>query len=107
MDSNTLKQLLLDEIRKTEDLIVSYTEQTQPISPDNAIGRVSRMDAIINKSMMESSLYEAHKKLDGLKRVLAKAGTANFGCCRTCGQAIPAERILIIPESEYCVRCSR
>jgi DnaK suppressor protein len=107
MDQNELQELLLAELAKTDALITSYEEQTRPIAPDNAIGRVSRMDAIINKSMMESSLYEARKKRDGLKRVLAKAGTANFGCCRTCGQAIPAELILIIPESEYCVRCSR
>ncbi|MBW6458634.1 MAG: TraR/DksA C4-type zinc finger protein [FCB group bacterium] len=52
-------------------------------------------------------MYEARKKLDGLKRVLAKAGTPAFGRCATCGQPIPAERILIIPESEHCVRCSR
>jgi len=48
MEENEIKQTLLKEISKTEDTIREYRELTKPIAPDCAIGRVSRMDAIIN-----------------------------------------------------------
>jgi DnaK suppressor protein len=51
MENDEIKQKILDEISKTELLIVEYKELTQPIAPDVAIGRISRMDAINNKSV--------------------------------------------------------
>ena len=38
-----------EEIVVTEEKVKKYRELTQPISPENAIGRVSRMDAINNQ----------------------------------------------------------
>jgi RNA polymerase-binding transcription factor len=54
MDKKTkdaIKKKIYSEIEKTEGVIVEYKEQSKPISPENAIGRVSRMDAINNKSI--------------------------------------------------------
>ena len=54
------KQVKLEEaISKTIQKIRRYEEMTQPIAPDNAIGRVSRMDAINNKSVIEAALRKA------------------------------------------------
>jgi len=100
------KQLILDEIGKTETRIIGYKEMTQPIGPDNAIGRVSRMDAIVNSSVVEATLRQAEAKLEGLKTALAKAGSPDFGICAKCKKEIPVRRILIRPESPYCVNCS-
>ena len=66
MDINELKQILLDEISKTELLIKEYQELTKPIAPDVAIGRISRMDAINNKSVTEAAMRQAKEKLRNL-----------------------------------------
>ena len=100
------KELLLVEIGKTEEQIREYRDLTQPIAPDVAIGRVSRMDAINNKSVTEASLRQAEKKLKSLHRVLSLVGTSEFGICLKCRQAIPTARILYRPESLYCVDCA-
>jgi len=107
MDANQSKQLLQQEISKTEELIKEYKEMTQPIAPDCAIGRVSRMDAINNKSVTEAALRQAEGKLNNLNRVLSQIGSKEFGLCLKCKQPIPVGRILIRPESLYCVRCAR
>jgi DnaK suppressor protein len=80
---------------------------TQPISPDDAIGRVSRMDAINNKSVNDAALRQAEEKLKKLNYVLKKIGSDDFGKCVNCGQQIPLGRILIRPESVLCVKCAR
>ncbi|MBS4062280.1 MAG: TraR/DksA C4-type zinc finger protein [Bacteroidetes bacterium] len=107
MENEDVKQKILSEISKTEKLIEEYLEQTQPIEPDCAIGRVSRMDAINNKSVIEASLRQAESKLIGLKRVFSMYGTGDFGKCIKCKKQIPLGRVLFRPESLYCINCAR
>lgn len=107
METAEAKNKLEKEITKTEKLIAEYRELTKPIAPDEAIGRISRMDAINNKSVTESSLRQAESKLINLQRVLSQLGTSEFGLCLKCKQSIPLGRILFRPESLYCVKCAR
>ena len=44
-----LKLKIQDHIVKVKADIIEIEKMTQPISPENSIGRVSRMDAINNK----------------------------------------------------------
>jgi RNA polymerase-binding transcription factor DksA len=97
METSEIKQKLLQEISKTEKLIIEYRELTQPVAPDEAIGRISRMDAINNKSVTEASLRKAEQKLESLTRVLSMYGTSEFGRCLKCKAEIPFGRILIPP----------
>ncbi|MCF8371240.1 MAG: TraR/DksA C4-type zinc finger protein [Bacteroidales bacterium] len=106
METNNIKQNLLNEISKTKKLIEEYKDLTKPIAPDVAIGRISRMDAINNKSVIEASLRQAEEKLKNLERVFSQLGTPDFGLCLKCKREIPIGRILFRPESLYCVTCA-
>ncbi len=107
MDKAELKDKLNQEIERTQDIILEYKETSKPISPDDAIGRLSRMDAINNKSVTESALRQAEQKLNSLKNVLSSIDSPDFGLCLKCKQPIPPGRILIRPESLRCVQCAR
>ncbi|PKP47433.1 MAG: TraR/DksA family transcriptional regulator [Bacteroidetes bacterium HGW-Bacteroidetes-12] len=107
MTNEEIKQKIIDEISKTEKLIIEYQEMTKPVAPDVAIGRISRMDAINNKAVTESALRQAQEKLNKLKYVLSKIGSEDFGICMKCKTKIPVGRILIRPESMYCVNCAK
>ena len=87
-------------------LVAQYRDLTKPIAPENAIGRVSRMDAINNKSVNEASLRQAKLKLHSLNRALDSIDNPDFGICRKCKNPIPVGRILIRPESVLCVNCA-
>ena len=66
-------------LRKREDLeerIAEYRELTKPIPPSEAIGRVSRMDAINNRSVNEAALRQLERELAAL-RSDAKDATGN------------------------------
>ena len=107
MEYDEIKQKITEEISKTEVVIKEYKELSKPIEPDCAIGRVSRMDAINNKSVVEASLRQSERKLRNLQRVLSQLGTDEFGICLKCKQPIPLGRILIRPESLFCVNCAQ
>jgi DnaK suppressor protein len=49
-DRKVLRKKINEEIVKVKAAIVPLLDATKPISPENSLGRVSRMDAINNKS---------------------------------------------------------
>lgn len=103
---NEIKERIIIEIDRTEKSIIEYKEITKPIAPDCAIGRVSRMDAINNKSVAEAALRKAEEKLSNLKYVLGQIGKDDFGICAKCKRLIPIGRILLMPQSRHCVTCA-
>jgi DnaK suppressor protein len=107
MDKEKIREVLHSEIDNTKRQVFRYEELAQPISPDNAIGRVSRMDAINNKSIIDAALRKAKERLAGLKSSLEKLEGTDFGICVKCKKNIPIERILLAPQSSFCVNCAR
>jgi len=107
MTDDHIRQKLIEEISKTDKVIEKYKELTKPVAPDEAIGRISRMDAINNKSVIEATLRQSIEKLKNLNRVFSKLGAEDFGLCLKCRKSIPIGRILIRPESLYCVNCAK
>lgn len=98
--------LVKEELSKLEKRIELYRELTRPVAPDNAIGRVSRMDAINNKSVNDAALRTAEERQRKLFAVLENVKNKDFGICRACHNPIPDARLLIRPESSLCVNCA-
>lgn len=101
-----IKSHIQSEIEKTKKQIEEYKELTKPVEPENAIGRISRMDAINNKSVTEAALRKAKDKLEKLNFALTKVDDEDFGVCIKCKKSIPLGRILIMPQARTCVNCS-
>jgi len=93
-------------IAETRQLIEDLTEATQPISPDDAYGRLSRMDAINNKAVSERNLREAKLRLQRMENILQLAGTDRFGTCVKCKQSIPQARLMALPDTLVCTACA-
>ena len=79
---------------------------TQPIPPDDAIGRISRMEAIHEKNINETALDTAKTRLIRLELALGKIDDPDFGLCVECGEAIAPGRIMLMPESTRSVKCA-
>jgi DnaK suppressor protein len=95
-----------EKIIKLKDDILKLIDLTKPISPDCAIGRVSRMDAINNKSVNEAALRQRQIQLKALEYALNHVNDSDFGKCTKCGLEIPLGRIMLMPESKKCVSCA-
>ena len=106
-DRKALKSKIIDAIAKIEEELVRLEEATQPITPENSIGRISRMDAINNKGVAEVALRSSKRKLGSLKLALSKIDEPDFGNCDSCKNPIAPARLMFMPESTKCVRCAR
>jgi DnaK suppressor protein len=102
-EKQDIKKRVHEEIEKTLKSVEDYKEMTKPISPENAIGRISRIDAINNKGLTEAALRQAENKLKSLNQVLDSLHEKDFGICLKCKKPISIGRILLMPKSRYCV----
>ena len=105
-DKKALRKKINEEIVKIKAAIIPLLDATQPISPENSLGRVSRMDAINNKSVAEAALRSAKAKLSKLQLSLTKVDDISFGNCSMCKNPIRQARLMYMPESTKCVRCA-
>ncbi len=105
-DRQLLKEKIEKEISTLSNEIKELKELVKPIAPENAIGRISRMDAINNKSINEAALRKASIRFDDLLQALSKIDRKEFGTCMRCKQIIPMGRLLLRPQSKSCVNCA-
>lgn len=109
MTPDDLKQIRQRAERKKADLedrIQEYRELTKPIPPSEAIGRVSRMDAINNRSVNEAALRQLERELEGLIKAMDRMREEKYGKCLRCGEDIPTGRLMLMPGATRCVRCA-
>ena len=107
MNKKKLKKTILDKIAQLETEIEEIKNLAAPIEPENAIGRISRMDAINNKSINDRLLRNAAEKQKKLNLALSRIGEPKFGFCALCEQAIQEARLTLMPESSLCISCAR
>lgn len=105
-EKEQLKKLIDDQIESIKEEIIGLTELTKPISLDNSIGRLSRMDAINNKTINERALRDKKRTLQKLERAQERYREDKLGICLKCGDDIPLGRLKIMPYTTRCVKCA-
>lgn len=106
VDIEAMRALLLEE---REDLLrasAATTEDRAPVELDQqAIGRLSRMDAIQVRAMAEASETRRRGRLRRIEAALKRIGDGEYGECLECGEQIPPRRLEIDPTATHCVPC--
>lgn len=105
-NKRVVREKIVGLIQSCQEEILNMENNTQPVKPENSLGRISRMDAINNKSVMEAALRNKRGKLAKLKNALSHIDDDNFGRCSSCKNEIQIKRLLYMPESTQCVRCA-
>jgi len=106
MDKSEIKKNIEIKIKEIESLLPNLKKAAEPVAPDNAIGRLSRMEAIGAQAIKKRSYESAIIKVKNLKGALAQIDSDTFGICIECDEPIPPKRLLVMPESKSCVQCT-
>ena len=105
-EKKELKEIIDSQIHSTKEEIEELKELTKPITLDNSIGRLSRMDAINNKAINEKALRDKKRTLQKLERATERSEKGELGTCLRCGDEIPFGRLKIMPWTTRCVKCT-
>ena len=98
---------LIEERMRTLDAEIAGTAQsTEAISPDNAIGRLSRLDAMQAQQMALAGKRRLEEERTRLTEALARVELGTYGRCLRCGNDIALERLEYQPDALICVPCA-
>lgn len=100
-----IEEIIYQNLEYLSTEISELEELTKPIPLDASIGRISRMDAINNKSINEAALRDKKKLVKRLERTLDRLKEKGFGTCQKCGKEIPFGRLEYMPHTTRCVEC--
>lgn len=53
-----------------------------------------------------SGVARHRAQTESLEAALTRIGQGTFGCCRWCGEAIPVQRLEVVPTALDCVACT-
>jgi DnaK suppressor protein len=101
-----IKKQIIEKINGLTQRIDAFGQLSKPVAPDNAIGRLTRMEAINSKNMNEAALVKSKQTLKALKKALASIETPDFGICQHCEEPIARKRLAIMPQTSLCVDCA-
>lgn len=96
---------ILARIAEIEENLAGSAEDTKAISPDKAIGRLSRLDSMQMQQMALGMKQRMREELRRLQDALARIDRGAFGTCQLCGNDIPQERLEYQPDAVTCVDC--
>ncbi|NDV22679.1 TraR/DksA C4-type zinc finger protein [Desulfovibrio sp. JC022] len=102
-----LKNKIKVEIKNLTKQVKDLEGTVDPVKPDAAIGRLSRLDTMLNQGINKSSIAQSRQRILNLEDTLNRLeNDPFFGECEECGEDIPIARLLALPESRYCVHCA-
>ncbi|SEQ10438.1 transcriptional regulator, TraR/DksA family [Amphritea atlantica] len=94
-----LKQELSEEIASLE-------QSARPVQLDQqAVGRVSRGDAMQQQSMALANLEQCRQRMQEVMHAEQRFSEAEYGYCEHCDSVISLPRLLARPESRFCLSC--
>ena len=71
-----------------------------------AVGRLSRMDALQNQAMAKAQQVRRDGKAARLRAALQRIEDGTFGECEDCGEDIPVGRLMLDLAATRCVSCA-
>ncbi|MEX2572939.1 MAG: TraR/DksA C4-type zinc finger protein [Balneolaceae bacterium] len=105
-EKQRILEIIRQQLRDIAEEIGELKELTKPVEPDKSIGRLSRMDAINNKTINDSALREKKKLKQRLEKALERSGNKGFGDCMMCGKPIALGRLEYLPHTTRCIVCA-
>jgi DnaK suppressor protein len=106
--ADQLEELRQDLIALSEELarlLASSREAARPVDLDQPIGRLSRMDAVQQQSMLAANRRAAQIRLQRAEAALQRLGAGEYGWCASCGEEIAYARLKAGPETPFCLGC--
>jgi DnaK suppressor protein len=72
-----------------------------------AVGRLSRMDALQGQAMAQASERQRRADIQRIEAALKRLDEGEYGYCARCGEDIAAKRLKVDPAAAFCIRCAK
>ncbi len=101
-----LQQQMLELKVQLQQVLDGQHQKAEPVILDQqAVGRVSRIDAIQQQEMAKAGEQHTTERLMAITRALRHFDEGDYGYCEQCDLPINVARLKIKPEAQYCIQC--
>jgi RNA polymerase-binding transcription factor DksA len=97
-----MRERTLSEIGRLREELQAEIEPASATDDDSADVAAD----IYERGKIISLIQSLELKLRSLERAISMAEKGSYGICEKCGVHIPEERLEIMPETTFCVRCA-
>ncbi|MCM2561044.1 TraR/DksA C4-type zinc finger protein [Lutimaribacter sp. EGI FJ00015] len=102
------RALLLSRLEEIEDADALGRDGQDVVMLDQqAIGRLSRQDALMNQSMAKAQKARRKAETTRLRAALGRLEDGEFGYCVDCGEEISPKRLELDPATPKCISCAQ
>lgn len=95
-------EALRDEL---DGLLAGTVDGARPVDLDEPIGRLSRVDAMQQQSMLAANRVAASRRRAQVEAALRRIEEDEYGECASCGEPVDPRRLEAQPEAPLCVSC--
>ncbi len=100
------RELLTSLRAELEATLAADAEETSPVEPDRAIGRLTRQDAIQSQQMALEIRRRNQARLRQVEQALKRVEDGTYGECLSCEEEISEARLKVRPETPICINCA-
>lgn len=100
-----LHRALLELRRELLKQLEDSCDGAKPVSLEQPIGRLSRMDAMQQQSMVQANRRTARNRLNRVDSALRRYDGDGYGLCVACEEEIGYARLKARPETPFCIDC--
>ena len=100
-----LHQVLRELRRELQKQLEDTSDGAKPVSLEQPIGRLSRMDAMQQQSMVQAGRSNARNRLTPVDAALRRHDGGTYGLCVACEEEIGYARLKAQPEAPFCIDC--
>ena len=93
---------LLIELRRA---VTASETAAKPVDLDQPIGRVSRVDALQQQSMVQATRAATRRRIELVEAALRRHEAGGYGECLSCGEPVGFARLKARPETPFCLGC--
>jgi DnaK suppressor protein len=97
-----LEELIEDYERELEEARLTESSSDRSPDPGNAEASSMKLEYAKELSIEQNTL----DLLGKVNRALERVDAGTYGICESCGNAIPVERLDVLPYSTLCVECA-
>ncbi len=102
------KNMLLSELQDITNISLKTVKDRAPVELDQqAIGRLSRMDAMQQQSMDTAKEARRIGRLRLIEAALRRLEEGDYGYCLNCDESISDGRLKLDPTFSLCIDCAK
>lgn len=105
LQATELREQLQSLRHELQLLLQNSSDGAQPVSLDEPIGRLSRMDAMQQQSMVQANRRTTQSRLSRIESALRRHAHDEYGLCVECEEEIGFARLKAQPEAPFCIDC--